>query len=139
MARTPGPRHNRLGKTLRICCVLIVCIWLSGLHGDPLNLVDEEAIWDSIFSQDAAAEAIPQILATECIRQEPPVQQHRSTRQEAQFSRFLAMLRGNYIFVLVWALKLAPAPFERNPEMIFVHSLSAAMLAVLSSKLQSPL
>ena len=129
MARTPGPRHNRLGNTLRIPCVLIVCIWLSGLHGDPLNLVGEEAILDSIFSQDAAVEAIPQILATECIRQEPPAQQHRSTRQVAQFTRAVAFW-GNL------SLKLAAiALLAGHPAMFFctllAHWFVVAMLGVL--------
>ena len=33
---------------------------------NPLNFVGEEAMWDSIFSQDLAGEAIPQILAKLC-------------------------------------------------------------------------
>ncbi|CAE7831060.1 unnamed protein product [Symbiodinium sp. CCMP2592] len=64
MARRPWPRRNWLQKTLQILCLLLLCIWFYGMPGDPLNFVDEEAMWDSIFSQDAAVETIPQVLAT---------------------------------------------------------------------------
>ena len=64
MVRIPGPRQHWLRKTLSILCPVLLCILYFGKKPAPLNLVGEEALWDSVFSQDAAVEVIPQILAT---------------------------------------------------------------------------